>query len=189
MTDIQVILVDEHDHPTGTMEKHEAHHRGLRHRAISVYVFNRAGELLLQRRAAGKYHCGGLWSNTCCGHPYPEESSKHAAERRLREEMGVQVELHKLFEFSYRLELANGMTENEYGHLFGAVDEQPPRLDPEEADDFRYVAVPELEAEMAAHPERFTPWFLICYPTFRQYLQSHDGSVTLQVPGYSSPCC
>ncbi|MFR0691119.1 isopentenyl-diphosphate Delta-isomerase [Enterobacterales bacterium AE_CKDN230030158-1A_HGKHYDSX7] len=175
MTDIQVILVDEHDHPTGTMEKHQAHHLGLRHRAISVYLFNRAGELLLQRRAAGKYHCGGLWSNTCCGHPYPDESAQHAAERRLREEMGVQVALHKLFEFSYRLELSNGMTENEYGHLFGAVDEQPPRPDPQEADAFRYLALPELEAEMAAHPERFTPWFLLCYPSFREYLQGNGG--------------
>ncbi|MFV3412836.1 isopentenyl-diphosphate Delta-isomerase [Pseudomonas sp. NY15436] len=179
MADIQVILVDEHDTPTGTMEKLEAHRRGLRHRAISVYVFNRAGELLLQRRAAGKYHCGGLWSNTCCGHPYPDESAKHAAERRLREEMGMEVELHKLFEFSYRLELANGMVENEYGHLFGAVDEQPPRPDPAEADAFRYVALPELEAEMAAHPAHFTPWFLICYPTFKEYLRENGAIAVL----------
>lgn len=179
MTDIQVILVDEHDHPTGTMEKHEAHLRGLRHRAISVYLFNRAGELLLQRRAQGKYHCGGLWSNTCCGHPYPQESAQQAAQRRLIEEMGVRVELHKLFEFSYRLDLANGMTENEFGHLFGAVDEQPPCPDPEEADDFRYVAMPELEAEMAEHPQHFTPWFLLCYPTFRNYLRDNGGLAAL----------
>lgn len=179
MTDIQVILVDEHDNPTGTMEKHEAHHLGLRHRAISVYLFNSAGELLLQRRALGKYHCGGLWSNSCCGHPYPDESVQHAAERRLREEMGVQVELRKLFEFSYRLELANGMTEHEYGHLFGAVDEQPPQPDPEEADGFRYIALADLETEMAAHPERFTPWFRLCYPSFRQYLQDHGGLAAL----------
>ena len=179
MTDIQVILVDEHDNPTGTMEKHQAHHQGLRHRAISVYLFNRAGELLLQRRAAGKYHCGGLWSNTCCGHPYPGESARDAAERRLREEMGVQVELRKLFEFSYHLELANGMSEHEYGHLYGAIDDQPPRPDPEEADDFRYVALAQLEAELAAHPERFTPWFLLCYPSFKQYLQDNGGLAPL----------
>lgn len=175
MTDIQVILVDEFDKPTGTMEKHEAHHRGLRHRAISVYVFNPAGELLLQRRAAGKYHCGGLWSNTCCGHPFPGESARHAAERRLREEMGIELTLHKLFEFSYRLELANGMTENEYGHLFGAIDEQLPRPDPQEADDFRYVALPALEAEMAAQPQRFTPWFLLCYPSLKDYLRDNGA--------------
>ncbi|MCE4068645.1 MULTISPECIES: isopentenyl-diphosphate Delta-isomerase [Pseudomonas] len=173
MTDIQVILVDEHDHPTGTMEKLEAHRQGLRHRAISVYLLNRAGELLLQRRAAGKYHCGGLWSNTCCGHPYPDELARHAAERRLFEEMGVRVTLRKLFEFSYCLELPGGMTENEYGHIFAAIDDQPPHPDPDEADDFRYVALADLETEMAAQPERFTPWFLICYPAFRQHLREH----------------
>lgn len=175
MSDIQVILVDEHDNPTGTMEKLETHRRGLRHRAISVYVFNRAGKLLLQRRAAGKYHCGGLWSNTCCGHPYPDEAARLAAERRLFEEMGVRVPLHKQFEFSYCLELPGGMTENEFGHIFAALDDQRPQPDPEEADDFRYVALADLEQEMAAQPERFTPWFLICYPAFKDHLRNHGG--------------
>lgn len=175
MTDIQVILVDEHDNPIGTLEKLEAHRQGLRHRAISVYLFNRSGELLLQRRAQGKYHCGGLWSNSCCGHPYPNESSRDAAERRLAEEMGVRVPLRKLFEFSYCLELPGGMTENEYGHIFGAVDDQPPHPDPEEADDFRYISLQDLEAELLADPQRFTPWFLLCYPAFKDYLRQHGG--------------
>lgn len=175
MTDIQVILVDEHDNPVGTLEKLEAHRQGLRHRAISVYLFNRAGELLLQRRAQGKYHCGGLWSNSCCGHPYPDEPARGAAERRLAEEMGVRVPLRKLFEFSYCLELPGGMTENEYGHIFGAVDDQPPHPDPEEADDFRYISLQDLEAELLADPQRFTPWFLLCYPALKDYLSEHGG--------------
>ncbi|MCP8465317.1 isopentenyl-diphosphate Delta-isomerase [Pseudomonas sp. ZM23] len=180
MTDIQVILVDEHDNPTGTMEKLQAHHLGQRHRAISVYLFNRAGELLLQRRAQGKYHCGGLWSNSCCGHPYPDESAQAAAQRRLFEEMGVRATLRKLFEFSYCLELPGGMTENEYGHIFGAVDDQPPHPDPEEADDFRYIALADLEAELAAQPERFTPWFRLCYPALRQHLRDHGELAALE---------
>lgn len=179
MSDIQVILVDDQDNPTGTMEKLRAHQLGLRHRAISVYVFNPAGELLLQRRAQSKYHCGGLWSNSCCGHPYPEETAQAAAERRLYEEMGVRPALRKLFEFSYCLELPGGMTENEYGHIFGAIDTQPPRPDPEEADAFRYVALAELEAEMAAQPDRFTPWFLLCYPALKRYLRDHGGLAAL----------
>lgn len=181
MTDIQVILVDEHDNPVGTLEKLEAHRRALRHRAISVYLFNRAGELLLQRRAPGKYHCGGLWSNSCCGHPHPGETAQDAAERRLFEEMGVRVPLHKLFEFSYCLELPGGLTENEYGHLFGAVDDQPPRPDPAEADDFRYIRLADLDTELLATPERFTPWFHLCYPVFKDYLREHGGLATLAV--------
>lgn len=179
MTDIQVILVDEHDNPVGTLEKLEAHRQGLRHRAISVYLFNPAGELLLQRRAQAKYHCGGLWSNSCCGHPYPDETALDAAERRLGEEMGVHVHLHKLFEFSYCLELPGGLIENEYGHIFAAVDDQPPHPDPEEADDFRYITLADLEMEMAAAQDRFTPWFRLCYPALNAHLREHGGLTAL----------
>ncbi|CRH37655.1 hypothetical protein BN1184_AQ_00620 [Pantoea ananatis] len=118
MSAIEVILVDHLDRPTGKMEKLEVHEKGLLHRAVTVYVFNTRQELLLQRRASDKYHCGGLWSNTCCGHPYPHESTKEAAERRLREEMGMILSLTPVFELSYNLPLSNGLTEHEYGHAF-----------------------------------------------------------------------
>lgn len=93
MSVIEVILVDKDDKPTGTMEKLEVHEKGLLHRAVTVYLFTPEGDLLLQRRAAHKYHCGGLWSNTCCGHPFPGETTQHAAERRLQEEMGIRMAL------------------------------------------------------------------------------------------------
>lgn len=160
MSAIEVILVDDQDRAIGRMEKLEVHQKGLLHRAVTVYVFNSRHQLLLQRRASGKYHCGGLWSNTTCGHPYPEESTRHAAERRLNEEMGLSLRLEPIFELSYYLPLANGLIEHEYGHVLFTLSDKLPQLNPEEADDWRYASLPEIQQEIAAHPERFTPWFL-----------------------------
>ena len=160
MPAIEVILVDQEDRATGKMEKLEVHEKGLLHRAVTVYVFNSEHKLLLQQRALGKYHCGGLWSNTTCGHPYPQESTQHAAERRLFEEMGLRLTLHPVFELSYNLPLSNGLTEHEYGHVFFAISDQLPQLNPEEADAWCYRSLDEIQAEMQQNPEHFTPWFL-----------------------------
>ncbi|WP_067702598.1 isopentenyl-diphosphate Delta-isomerase [Erwinia sp. ErVv1] len=160
MSAIEVILVDRHDRPTGRMEKLEVHEKGLLHRAVTVYIFNSRHQLLLQQRASGKYHCGGLWSNTTCGHPYPEEATRHAAERRLREEMGMRLSLEPVFELSYNLPLSNGLTEHEYGHVFFAISDELPQMNADEAEAYRYISLSELENEMVQHPERFTPWFL-----------------------------
>ncbi|WP_294902436.1 isopentenyl-diphosphate Delta-isomerase [Tatumella sp. UBA2305] len=157
---IEVILVDQDDNPTGKMEKLEVHQKGLMHRAVTVYVFNARGELLLQRRAENKYHCGGLWSNTCCGHPFPGETTQHAAERRLREEMGISLALNPAFEISYKLALDNGLTEHEYGHIFFGMTDALPELNPQEADAWRYSSLVGVQLEIAANAERFTPWFL-----------------------------
>ncbi|WP_380181251.1 isopentenyl-diphosphate Delta-isomerase [Kalamiella sp. sgz302252] len=160
MSAIEVILVDDQDRAVGRMEKLEVHQKGLLHRAVTVYVFNSRHQLLLQQRASGKYHCGGLWSNTTCGHPYPEESTQHAAERRLFEEMGLALKLHPVFELSYNLPLANGLIEHEYGHVWFTFSDELPQPNPEEADGWRYASLAEIQQEMAAYPERFTPWFL-----------------------------
>lgn len=160
MSAIEVILVDHLDRPTGKMEKLEVHEKGLLHRAVTVYVFNHQHQLLLQRRASGKYHCGGLWSNTCCGHPYPYESTQHAAERRLREEMGLDLTLTPMFELSYNLPLSNGLTEHEYGHVFFAFSNAQPQLNPEEADASRWLSLEAIQQEITHDPARFTPWFL-----------------------------
>lgn len=160
MAAIEVILVDRYDRPTGRMEKLEVHKKGLLHRAVTVYVFNSRRELLLQQRANGKYHCGGLWSNTTCGHPFPQESTQHAAERRLREEMGMRLTLHPVFELSYNLPMGNGLIEHEYGHVYFAFSDELPKPDPQEAEGWRYAALGDIQQEIQAHPERFTPWFL-----------------------------
>ncbi|QBR01323.1 isopentenyl-diphosphate Delta-isomerase [Paraburkholderia pallida] len=165
MADIEVILVDEHDREVGTMEKLTAHEQGLLHRAVSVYVFNARDELLLQRRAAVKYHCGGLWTNTCCGHPLPGERTVDAAQRRLREEMGLGCELAKAFEFSYRAELPGGLVEHEYGHIFFGRSDSVPELDADEADAFMYCSIDDIRGGFVRTPQVYTPWFRLVFPT------------------------
>src|ERR1700754_609781 len=134
----EVILVDEHDTPLGTLEKIEAHQKALLHRALSVFIFNRKGEMLLQQRARGKYHSAGLWTNACCSHPRPGEDTREAAFRRLREELGFTTFLEKMFHFTYKAELDNGLTEYEFDHVFVGVYDQDIHPDPEEVSDYRY---------------------------------------------------
>jgi isopentenyl-diphosphate delta-isomerase len=157
MTD--VILVDEQDTPVGTMEKLEAHQKGLLHRAFSVFAFNGRGELLLQRRAPHKYHSAGLWTNTCCSHPSPGEETEAAAHRRLQEEMGFDCPLQHVGSLTYRTEFDNGLTEHEFDHVFTGRFDGEPALNLDEADASRWISKHDLHAELSAHPEHFTYWF------------------------------
>ncbi|NDL62844.1 isopentenyl-diphosphate Delta-isomerase [Acerihabitans arboris] len=155
----EVVLVNERDRCVGRMEKLQAHREGLLHRAITVYVFNPQGELLLQQRAAAKYHCGGLWSNTCCGHPTPQEDTLAAAHRRLHEEMGLRCVLTPMFDLQYRLPLPNGLIEHEFDHVFFGISAQAPNLNPDEAMAWRYQALTAVLADINQCPAMFTPWF------------------------------
>ena len=154
-----LVLVNELDEEVGLMEKMEAHRKGLLHRAFSVFVFNSKGHLLLQRRAFSKYHSGGLWTNTCCSHPYPGESNKEAAARRLKEEMGFTVELEKIFDFIYKKELDNELTEHEFDHVFVGDYEGSIDPNPEEVVEYTYLSMDEISSRLAAQPEDFTVWF------------------------------
>ncbi|MDQ1284505.1 MAG: isopentenyl-diphosphate Delta-isomerase [Patescibacteria group bacterium] len=156
-----IILVDESDKEIGTGEKMEVHRKGLLHRCFSIVIFNAKGEMLLQKRAAGKYHCGGLWTNACCSHPRPGEDIISAGKRRLREEMGIECELQETFQFTYRAEFENGLTEHEFDHVLLGKFDGKPHINPEEADDWRWVDVTKLKEEIAGNPEKFTPWFVI----------------------------
>jgi isopentenyl-diphosphate delta-isomerase len=160
----EVILVNEQDETLGTMEKYEAHRRGVLHRAFSVFLFDVDGRVLLQQRAAGKYHSASLWTNTCCSHPRPGENIALAAERRLREEMGLNAELEHRFTFTYRTDVGNDLVEHELDHVFFGRATSTPELDPEEVQAWRYIDVDELTAELEAQPERFTAWLHICWP-------------------------
>src|SRR5688572_27196508 len=157
----ELILVDEHDSPVGYATKLRAHQDGGKlHRAFSVFIFNAAGEMLLQRRAAGKYHFGGLWTNACCSHPRRGESTPEAARSRLRQEFGFDAELREVFTFIYRAtDPTSGLTEHEFDHvLLGQFDGEP-RPNPEEIDKWEWVKPAELLADVRARPVRYTPWF------------------------------
>ena len=156
-----VILVDRRDRATGTEEKMSVHRSGRLHRAFSAIVLNDADEMLLQRRAADKYHSGGLWSNTCCSHPRPGEEIVEAGRRRLAEEMGFECDLEPAFEFIYRTELAGGLVEHEYDHVLLGRWNGTPHPDPAEVDDWRWVPLDELRQEVARYPTRFTYWFRV----------------------------
>src|ERR1700709_1109503 len=144
----EVILVNENDEETGTIEKMEAHKQALLHRAFSVFVFNTKGEMLLQQRALGKYHSAGLWTNTCCSHPRPGEDVTDAAVRRLYEEMGMKCTLKEAFCFVYKAELDQNLTEHEYDHVFTGVSDDTPVPEPTEAGGWKYISADALEADV-----------------------------------------
>lgn len=174
----RVLLVDEQDREVGTEDKLVAHQLGALHRAFSAFVFDGAARALLQRRAAGKYHSAGLWSNACCSHPRPGETPAGAAHRRLQEEMGFDCPLAHAFTFLYRAQLDHGLTEHELDHVFvgthqdtlGAV-----RPDSAEVSAWRWATTDEIEAELAATPQRFTVWFRIAWPMLRERM-AREGS-------------
>ena len=160
----EVILVDESDIPVGRMEKLEAHRKALLHRAFSVFIFNTNEEMLLQRRAPGKYHSPGLWTNACCSHPRPGEDNLPAAARRLQEELGFVTELKELFSFTYRSEFGNGLTEFEFDHVFVGRYDGLVRPDPLEVSDHAWRSLDEIRASLRSHPDSYTTWFHLAFP-------------------------
>jgi isopentenyl-diphosphate Delta-isomerase len=160
----EVILVNEQDEQTGTIEKMEAHRKALLHRAFSVFIFNNKGEMLLQQRALGKYHSPGLWTNTCCSHPRPGEGVETAAARRLKEEMGVETPLKKIFDFIYRTEFDNGLTEFEFDHVYTGTYNGPLNPDRQEVKDYCFRSMEAIEADLRNRPEKYSAWFRIAFP-------------------------
>lgn len=165
----QVILVDEKDTAVGVCEKIEAHRIGLLHRAFSIFIFNNKGEMLLQQRAINKYHSGGLWTNACCSHPAPGEDTEIAARRRLREEMGFETPLKKIFDFVYKTEFDNGLTEHEFDHVFVGQYDGVINFNTDEVMDIEYKNVAEINDSLELHPERYTTWFHIAFPKIEEW--------------------
>lgn len=173
----RVILVDECDRELGSSEKLRAHLDGALHRAFSVFVFDGAGRLLLQKRAGGKYHSAGLWSNTACGHPRPGEGTAAAARRRLREEMNFDCELREEFSFLYRAELEGGLVEHEYDHVFTGTFAGAPAPDPSEVEDWEWVTIEELRRAVGDDPARYSRWLkIVVEDSGWQRLDAHGGN-------------
>ncbi len=173
-----VVLVNEKDEELGSMEKLQAHQLGRLHRAFSVFIFNSEGRLLIQKRAVGKYHSGGLWTNTCCSHPELGENVKEAAQKRLISEMGINCMLEFLFTECYELIVGNGLIEHEFDHVFFGISDDLPNFDPEEVETFNYISEEELALAMLQLPEEFTEWFkLIWSKVFDVFRQRKMGYI------------
>ena len=168
----QVILVNEKDEPIGLMGKMEAHEKGLLHRAFSVFIFNSKQEVLLQQRAACKYHSPNLWTNTCCSHPRAGETNQQAGERRLQEEMGLQVPLREVFSFIYKAPFDNGLTEHEYDHVLVGYSDAQPQINPEEVASWKWLSLEAIKEDILQAPERYTAWFKIIFKEFYHHLLS-----------------
>jgi isopentenyl-diphosphate delta-isomerase len=168
-----LILVDQDDNQIGVEEKLKAHKEGKLHRAFSIFIFNSNKELLLQKRALRKYHCPGLWTNTCCSHPRPGESTANAARRRLKEEMGFDTQLQEIFSFIYKKDLENGLIEHEYDHVFVGVYDGMIEANSTEVEEYRYARIDDLKKEVHDTYKNFTPWFLICYDRVIKYFNEN----------------
>ena len=168
----KVILVDEEDNPIGLMEKLEAHQKALLHRAFSVFILNDKGEIMLQQRAANKYHSPNLWTNTCCSHPREGETTIEAGKRRLQEEMGFVTELSEVLSFIYKAPFDNGLTEHEYDHVLVGYSDAQPQINPEEVASWKWLSLEAIKEDILQAPERYTAWFKIIFEEFYHHLLS-----------------
>jgi len=167
----QVILVDKEDRQIGIMEKMEAHRTGKLHRAFSIFIFDEEGKMLLHKRAFNKYHSGGLWTNACCSHPMPGETTDAAALRRLKEEMGFETDLSPMFHFTYEAKFDNGLTEHEYDHVFYGKYSGDIKPNKDEVIDYAFMPMSEIREEITSNPQKYTAWFRIAFPRLETWLQ------------------
>jgi isopentenyl-diphosphate delta-isomerase len=171
MIEEQVILVDENDQQIGLMAKMEAHEKAVLHRAFSVFVQNDKGEIMLQQRAADKYHSPLLWANTCCSHQREGESNLEAGKRRLQEEMGFVAELKETFSFIYKAPFDNGLTEHEFDHVLLGYFNDEPTINPEEVESYKWMTPEAIKYDMEKHPEIYTAWFIIIFEKFYDFIK------------------
>ncbi len=169
MAQEKVLLVDKNDSLLGVMEKIEAHQKGLLHRAFSVFIINDKGELMLQKRASDKYHSPNLWTNTCCSHQRLGESNIEAGNRRLKEEMGIECKLTEIFSFIYQSDFENGLSEHEYDYVMIGYYNASPKINSNEVNDWKWINISQLKADIASKPQDYTIWFKIIFEKFSDF--------------------
>jgi isopentenyl-diphosphate delta-isomerase len=168
----EVILVDTNDVPLGTMSKMEAHEKAILHRAFSVFILNKEGQLMLQQRALSKYHSPGLWTNTCCSHQRLGETNIEAGNRRLQEEMGFKTPLKELFSFVYKATFDNGLTEHEFDHVILGYYDSEPIINHEEVTNWKWMNLEEIIKEIKTTPDNYTAWFKIIFDRFYNHIKA-----------------
>lgn len=173
MTEEKVILVNEQDEQIGLMPKMEAHEKALLHRAFSVFILNKNNEIMLQQRAAQKYHSPLLWTNTTCSHQREGETNIQAGTRRLKEEMGFTTELKELFSFIYKAPFDNGLTEHELDHVMIGYYDDVPNINTTEAESWKWMSIDAVKQDMQTNPEIYTVWFRIIFDEFYHFLEDH----------------
>ncbi len=166
----KVVLVSENDEVLGLMEKMQAHENGILHRAFSVFLFNKNGDMLLQKRAPEKYHSPEQWTNACCSHPRAEETYLQAAKRRIKEELGIDCDLEEKFWFIYKADVGQNLWEHELDHVFTGIYEGDFNLNPEEVAEVRYISMEDLDKEIKQNPKYFTEWFKIILEEYKHHL-------------------
>ena len=167
-----VVLVDANDNDIGTMEKMKAHENAVLHRAFSIFIFNTKGEMLIHQRAFSKYHTPGLWTNACCSHPRLGETLQQATSRRLREEMGMEADIKKIFDFVYKADVGQGLIEHEFDHVFVGTTDVLPNINREEVETYSYIKMDDLRNDINLHPEKYTVWFKIAFDRVEEYFQN-----------------
>ena len=180
MAEEQLILVDEHNRATGSAGKTAIHRSGLLHRAFSIFMVDERGRIVLQRQRTKKYHSGGLWANSCCGHPRPGERTMVAARRRLGEELGVTGELSFGFFARYQAELGGAMHENEFVYVYFGLLQSEPKPDPAEVADVAHWSFDDINRRIERDPASFTFWF-------RHYLQNHGAEIARLTKRIAAP--
>lgn len=170
MKEEEVILVDENDNPVGLMFKLEAHQKGLLHRAFSIFIYNENREMLLQKRATGKYHSPGLWTNACCSHPRADESIEAALQRKLQQEMGFTCDLRKIFHLTYKAEFGNGLIEHEFDHVYIGEFNGEINPNPEEVSEYAFFNSADVKKGLINDPAKFTEWFKLIYPKTLKFI-------------------
>jgi isopentenyl-diphosphate delta-isomerase len=173
MQEEKVILVNEMDVQIGLMPKLEAHEKAVLHRAFSVFVLNKNKEIMLQQRAASKYHSPLLWTNTCCSHQRDGETNLVAGTRRLQEEMGFETDLKELFHFIYKAPFDNGLTEHELDHVMIGYYDNDPVINPEEVENWKWMSIESIKNDMLVNPNEYTIWFKIIFDKFYHFLEDH----------------
>ncbi|SDB47265.1 isopentenyl-diphosphate delta-isomerase [Flavobacteriaceae bacterium MAR_2010_188] len=174
MNEEMVILVDTDDNELGIMAKMEAHEKGILHRAFSVFVFNKKGELLLQQRALDKYHSPGQWTNTCCSHQRQGETNLEAGMRRLEEEMGFTTELEDCFSFIYKSPFDNGLTEHEFDHVLVGYYNDAPSINKSEVEDYKWMVLEDVKEDLTKNPSDYTVWFKIIFDKFYELINRDE---------------
>lgn len=170
MIEEKVILVDETGKAIGLMPKMEAHEKALLHRAFSVFVFNENNELMLQKRAAHKYHSPSLWTNTCCSHQRDGEENVEAGKRRLQEEMGFVTDLTEVTSFTYKAPFDNGLTEHEFDHILVGKFNDEPKVNPDEVEDWKWMSLEAVKIDMERNPRIYTAWFKIIFEKYYSFI-------------------